>query len=234
MNSTLRALPPRFKLRTLAKAAGAITIAFAAFMILVHVPAGRRLLAPIFGTKCPITPLNAQQAEAARAFAAKQTAGTGIAPARPALGFTLEKTTADDVRAWAARVGASCAEEREGALLKCTRVPADAVSPAIAGPALSEIVLMFEPAHMTLVNLTAYLTDVGEDVAAARAAAVGASLQKSLGPGQSVGEFTADALVRQRVATLSYRFEDYQADVSATQLETHRVMVREHYMAGAR
>lgn len=233
MNST-RALPPRFKLRTLAKAAGAITIAFAAFMILVHVPAGRRLLAPIFGATCPITPLNAQQAEAARITAAKQTAGQGLAPARPALGFTLEKTTADEVRAWAARVGATCTEERDGALLKCTHVPADAVAPVIAGPAPSEVVLMFEPTHMTLVNLTAYLSDVSEDVAASRAAAVGAALEKSLGPGQAVGEFTADTLVRQRVASLSYRFADYQADVSATQLETHRVMVREHYMAGAR
>lgn len=232
---TARALPSRIRLRTLAKAATAMTIAFAAFMILVHVPAGRRLLAPIFGVKCPVGgSLTAEQAEAARMAAARQTAGSGVAPVRPALGFELEKTTPDDVRAWAAKSGVTCTDERQGALLKCQQVPAGAVSPALAGPALSEVVLAFEPAHMTLVNVTAYISDVSEDVGAARAAAVRDALKKALGQGTETGELTADGLVKTRAASVSYRYENYQADVSATQLETRRVMVREHYMAGTK
>ncbi|MFO0674715.1 MAG: hypothetical protein U0235_34720 [Polyangiaceae bacterium] len=225
-----RATPVPWKAIT--KAAAAITLAFAAFMLLVHLPAGRRLLAPFYAAKCPVTHITAAEAEAARVNAVKQTAGTGTAPERPALGFTLDKTTASEVKAWAARASVSCTDEREGALIKCTKVPTSALPRAVDGPPLSEVVFMFEPRGMTLVNLTAYLADAPETVAATRLRAVRDALRASLGPGTEVGEldaayFNEDA----RTATVGYRFADYHADVTATRLRPGQVMVREHYLS---
>lgn len=225
-----RATPVPWKAIT--KAAAAITIAFAAFMLLVHLPAGRRLLAPFYAAKCPVTHLTAAEAEAARVAAVKATPGTGTAPARPALGFVLDKTTAAEVKTWAASAKLSCTDEREGSLVKCTAVPPSALPEGVPGPPLSEVVFMFEPRGMTLVNLTAYLADAPETVAATRLRAVRDALRAKLGPGTEVGEMEAAYLSEDaRTATVGYRFADYQADVTATRLRPGQVMVREHYLS---
>jgi hypothetical protein len=223
-----------FPVRALGKAAAAITLAFAAFTILVHVPAGRRLLAPIFGDKCPYVS-SAADVEAARVGAVRATAGDAPAPSRPALGFELDRSKPADVKAWAARVGVSCAEKRDGALLDCADVPASAVPPSLPGPNLSQIVFAFEPKGMTLVNISAYLTNVSEDVAAARLSGVRDHLRAVLGPAKELGAFDAAYLrgAERPTTTVTYRFRDYQADLSAIRLRPGEVLVREHYVAGA-
>src|SRR4029078_1488789 len=129
----------RLHVRTLMKAAGAITAAFAAFMVLVHLPAGRRLLAPFYGAKCPVggggTP---ESVENARVQAVKQIGGEGIASARPALGVQLEKSRAGDIHAWGGAEGGACKDERHGALIRCTTVAPNALVPALEGPPLTE------------------------------------------------------------------------------------------------
>ena len=67
-----------------------------------------------------------EQAEQVRSETARKWAGDDPAPARPALGFELDKTQPKDVHAWAAKHGFTCKDERDGALLRCTNVPAAA------------------------------------------------------------------------------------------------------------
>lgn len=226
------------KAKTVAKAAGAITVAFVAFMLLVHSASGRRLLAPFYAAKCPVGgQVTGEQVEASRLEGAKLMLGTELAPARPALGFELDKTRPEDVRAWAQKHSVACAEERGGALFRCTRVKPSALTPAIDGPELSEVLFAFEPKAMTLVSVTAYHESVSEDVAAARGSAVAASLEKSLGaPHKAGGRFEAAYLAEAalRTATVGYAYRDYVGGVSATKLRPGTTMLREQYMTGMR
>lgn len=214
------------------KAAAAITIAFAAFMILVHMKTGRRLLG--FSEKCPFIASSAD-IEAARLEAVRATAGTTLAPSRPALGFELERSKPADVKAWAARAGATCTEQREGTLLKCLDVPSAAMPPGLPGPNVSEVVFAFEPTGMTLVNIAAYLIDAREDVASARLRGLRDHLRGVLGAGQELGEFDDAYLAGGdgRMATVTYRFSNYQVDLSAMRQRAGQVILREHYIAGA-
>lgn len=239
MTTTAKALPPKLgpKLRFLAKAAGAITIAFVAFSVLVHIPAGRKLLAPLFGESCPFPAgqVSASDVEAARVSAVRATSGTMPAPSRWALGFELNRSRPADIQAWAARVGATCKDSREGALIKCLDVPSTAVPPGLPGPVVNEVVFAFEPKGMTLVNLTTYVHNAPEAVAALRMKGLRDHLRKVLGPGEERGEFDEGYLSRGDMQTLvvTYRFADYQADLTASRMRPGQVIVREHYVAGA-
>jgi hypothetical protein len=65
----------------------------------LHLPAARPLLALIGA--CPVGRASASEIEDARRIALRSLRGDTRAPARPALSFELERTTLDDVRAWA-------------------------------------------------------------------------------------------------------------------------------------
>src|SRR5450432_3784490 len=91
---------------------------------LLHLPWARSWLQRAGG--CPVGRLNPAQIEAAQARAFRTLRGTGIARSRPALGFTLERTTLADVQQWARERGLSCEVSRDGALLVCPAVPAPA------------------------------------------------------------------------------------------------------------
>lgn len=222
-------------IRIFAKAAGAITIAFVAFMALVHTKQGRKLLAPIYGAKCPIGSSSPEDIEAARSGAARTMVGDKPAPARPVFGFALEKTTPAEVLAWAKAKSLACTEERESTFIKCTNVPADAVTPALDGPAISELAFVFEPKKKTLVNAAAYFNDLSPEVGAARGKATALYLKAAVGvPERELGSFDGAYLRAEvfRQAQVAYRFSDYVVTVSATQLRPGQVVVKEHYMAG--
>jgi hypothetical protein len=151
--------------------------------------------------------------------------GSTPAPARPALGFELDKTTKGDALAWAAKQGVSCSEVRDG-LLKCTDVPASAFGlPEADGPA-SEMHFGFNTKgvleDVSTMRLNAQAKP-GADIAAKLLAQVGEPQTKS-------GAFDDDFLAKNyQVSTVQYRYSDYLAEVTALRTNGTGLVVREHY-----
>ena len=73
------------------------------------------------------------QREAARARFAVAHGGSERASSKPALGFTLDRTTRSDVLEWAAVHGVSCAAGKGAADLGCAQVPDDLVPAGFRG-----------------------------------------------------------------------------------------------------
>ena len=72
----------------------------------LHTSWGRPVLMRLSG--CPVSRVSAAEVNELRRTGLRVLLGTAFAPARPALGFTLDRTTPDDVRAWAARARVTC------------------------------------------------------------------------------------------------------------------------------
>jgi hypothetical protein len=197
------------------------------------VPCARSILGRAGG--CPFGggKLTAAQAEIARHVAAGAAGGSGTAPARPALGFLLDKTTLAEARSWAARSDVHCEEPRAG-FLRCTDVSPEALSlPVEEGP-VGELALEFG-ASGRLVNAETFRSHLSAEVGARAAGSISAALAKTLGPpARSTGGFDASHLAQpsaQSIATVSYRFGDYLADVMAMHTLRSGVAVREQYMS---
>ena len=169
--------------------------------------------------------------------------GSLRAPARPALGFALEETMPDDVRAWAARAGIRCEAREQGLLsLRCRQVPRDRLPGAASGtdrrvPAgaspIDELALTFSPGGR-LVSVDAFTPRLLSVDAAASYGAATARLQAWLGPpADEIGDRAAASLASAPLATARarFRFDDYVAIVSASNLSSG-VAVREQYLTG--
>jgi len=198
---------------------------------LLHTPLGRPLLARM-GVGCPVQ-APPEDVERARLQSAHATQGTEASPAKPALGFVLDKMTMSDVEAWADHAHVSCEEMRSGTVLHCTKVPESALGGRTGGP-VDELDLAFSPASKRLVNLATTQYGLDSDAATAQMSAVVAGLEQQLGrPTREAGKLSADYLASgpYRTAVVRYRFTDYQADVSTTNLPGHGIVVREHYMS---
>jgi hypothetical protein len=196
---------------------------------LLHTKAGRPLLARL-GLACPVK-ASPQAVEAARLQAARTLRGTETAASRPALGFALDSMTLADVKAWAARVNVSCDELRVG-LMRCTDVPTASVGST--GPAINQLDFGFAPATEHLVNVSAWRNGMTGDAAAAQLSAVALQMKEQLGtPTHEAGSRTAGYLASgpMHTATVEYRFKDYIADVSATNIPGRGLLMREHYMS---
>src|SRR4029079_2661192 len=109
---------------------GGAALCGTSLVCLLHLPAPRPLLAWLGACPVRATPI---ATERARARALVRLRGTVAAPARPALGFTLDTTTLADVRVWAAGHRLACAASLQDTLLKCDGVPAAAI-PGAKGP----------------------------------------------------------------------------------------------------
>lgn len=200
----------------------------------LHTPCARSLLRRAGG--CPFAGagmLTIAQAEVARHIALAAAGGTGTAPARPALGFMLDTTTLTEARSWASAHDLRCEEPHLG-FLRCTNVPAEALSlPAEQGP-VGELELEFN-ASGRLVNAETFRSHLSAGEAARTAGSVTASLAKTLGPpAKSTGGFNASHLTQpsaESIGTVSYRFGDYVVDVTAMHTPRSGVTVREQYMS---
>jgi hypothetical protein len=179
----------------------------------LHLPVLRPLLRRIGG--CPVQQLTPAQVEAAQARAFHKLRGSSPAPQRPALGFKLEQTTLDDVRAWAVTAGTACESKRDGALLLCPNVPA-----AKGLPRYDELAFGFRLRDRRLVNLTALRVGLGEDEARSSLDSLQSGLEARLGPGDA-----------RPGAYAVFRFSDYLAEVSAMALPGRGHALREHYMS---
>jgi hypothetical protein len=198
----------------------------------LHTATGRVVYAKVFGARCPVGRANPQDVERGRREVARQVRGTARAASRPALGFRLDESTRAEVDAWATRHGVSCRERREGTLLMCTAVPSAALGRA--GAAVDEVSFGFAPNGMRLVNLTAVRYRLSPSDAVAWAGGLLSSMRAAVGaPTRQAGPLDAQALGAGPYATSAAFFEysDYIADITATNIPTDGVLVREHYMS---
>jgi len=191
----------------------------------LHMPIARPVLA-LIGFGCPVraTP---EAVEAARLTSARAARGTVASPDRPALGFVLDTTTRADVDTWVAAHHLDCTESQAGSVLRCDRVPAE-----VLGTPLDDLSFAFAPKTLRLVTVSTLRNQLDAASAASAMNDITGSLGARLGPGRAVGQPTAIYLAggELRTALVEYRYSDYIANVSATNLGG-RVAVREHYMS---
>lgn len=201
---------------------------FVALVGLLHLPAARPLLAFV-GVGCPAQ-ASPHDVEAARRAAARAERGQTPSPARPALGFSLDETGVGDVQRWAEDHRLDCRTQRAGTLVVCKDVPAR----LLGGPdgSVDDVSFAFEPEGHRLVTVTTLRNRLDPEGASAQMQGIMRELERRLGAGQSYGEAEPAFLAAHpmRTAKVEYRYADYIANVSATNLGA-RVVLREHYMS---
>lgn len=156
--------------------------------------------------------------ESSRAPALQAVRGTAstAAPTRDAMGFALDRTTRSELLATASAQKGSCAEEAEGALVRCTFADRE------------ELVARFTPQHV-LVGLDRVRYGLDGDAAAKELGRVRAAQVAAYGaPHRQWGEATAAYLgAPLRQTGVEYRFSDLLIDVTATQMAQDGVVLRE-------
>lgn len=219
----------------------------------LHTSWGRPLLARLGG--CPAARVTAAEVDGLRRQGVTGLRGARPAPARPALGFLLDRTTPDDVQAWAADAAVTCAAKKRGLVsLHCANVARaalpiatssdhgaragrDAPGVATGEPAVIEdLALTFSPAGR-LVSVDAFTRGLPAGTASAAFSSSGARLAEVLGPPTDLVGDGGDADGPMRVpaplgtARRRFRFNDYVAIVSLTNLSSG-LAVREQYLSG--
>jgi hypothetical protein len=216
------------------KAFAAVGVAAFAAIGLLHTPWGKPLLMKIGG--CPVGKASAAEIEQVRSQAVAATRGQGTAPARPAIGFSLDASTPEDVRAWAKANDVSCTEKREGMFLACKNVPVAALPDRESEPGtVDDVSFAFRPRDRALVNVTVTWYSLPAPLAASRTTSSTARLEGTIGsPTTRAGDATAEHLGSGSfaTATTTWRFADYQAEITATSFG-RGVAVREHYVSGS-
>lgn len=198
----------------------------------LHTATGRVVYARVFGARCPVGRASAQDVERGRLQAVRTIRGSTVAAERPALGFELDRTTRAQIDAWVSSHGVSCRERREGTLLLCTNVSASAVGRE--GFTFDEVTFAFSPGALRLVNLTAVRYRVAADEAVRHVSALEGYMRNHVGEAsRRAGDLTAAHLSSGPYATsaMYYAFSNYIADVTATQIPTEGVLIREHFMS---
>ena len=222
----MRRTPMRIK-RALAITAGSLAAGVAAVGVL-HMPFARGLLMSVGG--CPVGHAKLAEIEPARRAAIAAERGLEAAPARPALGFELDRTTLAQTRAWAEGTHVACEDVREG-LLRCKGVPSAALGLSDSDGPVSELYFGFDT-HGRLVDVSTMRmhlpsSGVARDVQGKLVSEVGA-------PHQTSGSFDEAHLARegaQSLASLRYRYKDYFAEVIAMRFAGDGLVLREHYMS---
>ncbi len=225
---------PRPLWRWVFRGAGGLAILTGAIGAL-HMPFARPLMMRLGG--CPMAGMRMtpEQMDRSRQMGVAGVAGSradSAAPARPALGFALDATTVDEVHAWASRQHVDCDDVRAG-LVRCTDVAPVALSRPASEKPVNELLLGFN-AHGHLVNITTMRSHLSPDEAAKNAQEIVSSLAAKLGTGKVGGQFVASRLSAagaDSIGTVSYRFHDYFADVTAMNLPASGPSIREHYMS---
>jgi hypothetical protein len=213
-------------------AAGMLGGAFVGVMGFLHTPAGRPFMKRL-GMSCPARKVTPAQAEALRMRGVGALRGSAAAPARPALGLSLDTARASDVAAWAKAHGLGCAaKDRPSATYTCTSVPASALSSAAGDGVIDQIVFAFAP-DGRLVSVDSLRRTLTAPDAARLFGRIEDDLAAKLGSdGVRVGNPTPAYLEggAMRTARVQYRFSDYLATVTAMNL-SGRVALREQYQS---
>ncbi len=170
------------------------------------------------GSACPMGHASPESLESARAPALQAVRGTATveAPTRIAMGFALDRTTQSELLATASARKGICAEEADGALVRCTFADRE------------ELVARFTPQHV-LVGLDRVRYGLDGETAAKELGRVRAAQVVTYGaPHRQWGEATAAYLGSPlRQTGVEYRFSDLLIDVTATQMAQDGVVLRE-------
>ena len=186
---------------------------------------------------CPFASgqLTPAQMDTARHLALATRRGEAPAPSRPALGFSLDSTSIDDVRRWAERVHVSCEDVRAG-FITCASVPSEAVGRPEGEGRIDELGLGFNRRGQ-LVNVTAMRGHLAPLRASLVSTDISSSLRSSLGRAtHSAGSLTAASIAQPGalgMATVSFRYRDYLAEIAAMNLPSSGLSVREHYVSAS-
>jgi hypothetical protein len=231
--------------RTVALAGVAFAALFTLVMGFAHTHAGRPLLVamrPVMklmaGSKgaCPFgydKKASPEDKEAARARFSETHRGDMAASARPALGFTLDVTTAADVTAWA-KAGSVRCDFKSGSVthsdLECRDVPASLLPAGEQAAGVSSLWLTFG-AKGTLTSLIAVRSDRRPEVISEAFAAVRDDVAQAAGPPSTVEgtgspkELASGLLVE---STAEYRFTNYYALARAANTGSAYVLTEEY------
>lgn len=212
----------------LVSAAFALTL-FGGFL---HTKAGRPWMARIFGSGCPLNGVTVQQLDAARHGVVAASRGTEPAPARPALAFKLDESTVSDVKAWALRASVPCTQDRDW-LLKCSNVPAASLGRSSSEGSVDELAFGFA-ANGRLVNITTLRRHLSTDDGSRVMREISTALVTELGRPQALPAAVATGSVSSEPLSameMSLAYSDYIAEVSAINLPSSGVAVREHYLS---
>ena len=219
--------------KLLALAVGVPTFAVA-LVGLGHTPAARPLLAKLgFRYGCPVNVDNVtpKALEEQRVAQMRQMRGDKPAAAHPALRFQLDQSTKAQVLAWSHEQNVACVEELKGAALRCTAVREAALEDAEIGAPIDDVFLRFEPGGK-LVGMDVMRLNVSLEQAVRVVDGTSTRLTADVGPPTSTeGTATPDYIGSEpfRRVGFQYRFSNYAADISATNLANRGVVVREQY-----
>ena len=210
-----------------------VVAASVALIGVMHMPFARSLLMRAGG--CPV--VGAAQAtpevmEPARHAAMAAERGHDPAPTRPCLSFILDQTTRDGVHQWEDRFHVDCEDTNPG-LIKCKDVPARALAESDADGPVAELALGFD-VQKRLVNVSAFRTHLTDDRAKSATADIMSKLANLGAPQKSTGAFDQAHFAQDGaagLATMSYRYSDYFADVTAMRFEASGLTLLEHYMS---
>ena len=198
----------------------------------MHLKSARPVLA-MLGVPCPVDSTTAEQVNALRASGLAHLRTSQPAPARPLPGgFVLEGTTAAEAVRWAHENGVACDAVTHGYnYLRCRGV--DARKLGLAGPPVSELWLSFGP-HGHLVGVDIYRRGMNANDTTAAWNGAAHTLRNALGtPTATTGDASPEVLSQSplQTARLQYRFSDYLAIVTASNLPYAGLAVREQYMS---
>lgn len=169
--------------------------------------------------------------EAARQRSVAQFKGATPSPTRPALAFTLKKTSRQEIEGWAKEHGVSCNAKQGPLRLTCAAVPASALPATLGALGADEIYFQFDPSGL-LVSVGTVRSSQDPQLAADAQDAIVRELTRQLGaPSSSRGEpgvaYLQGGLLRQ--ARAEFRFSDYYATSSATSVGRGRFVISERY-----
>lgn len=209
---------------------------FTALTGVAHTRTGLRAIAWVTGSDaCPFggeaSKLTAAQAEEMRVASLRKQGGSEeLAPARPALGFTLDRDVRDDIAGWAAGHKLRCLSDRSGAGLRCLDVAFTALPAPLTTEARGVISFGFDAADRLVSVQLQSATATPRQLVAERAGQAMAGLE-SLQPGASEGDALDSTRFVHRRATVA--FADYHAEVVAANLGDHWMMIETYQSTGS-
>ena len=186
-----------------------IVVVLTAITIVIHIPAVQR--------RVGACPFGYDQPRTAAATARAPRVGS-LAPARPALGFTLSATTRDEVLAWARRHDVHCTARHKSRALECTDVPSALL--AQHGARLTGTTTWFElDERDTIITIKTVRRADAVDPIATAFTATESTLRARMGaPTSARGTTDELALGAFRQAMVEHVYADYRAQIRATNM----------------
>ena len=205
---------------------------------LAHTTAGRPLLSLVGrhlknNSLCPLGYSRSERPRdreaARRAFSASHH-GDAVARARPALGFSLDQTTEDQVLQWARAEEVKCTKPRMGYDLECADVPAGRLPTGDRGATIGTLWLSFG-ANGQLRSVVGVRRESSPEPISAAFGAIKSRVSSEAGPPSLEEDGSVELLASGalRQASAEYRFRNYYAIARATNMGDGYVLIEEYH-----